>query len=226
MPISRLHSTSRCLNGNAKVPWYLSGGIAKSNVVCAYQPKGAATQASSYINLANPGTYNASSAAPPTWSAANGWILNGSSQFLDTGVTPLNGAGTWSAIARYSGANLTSDRCISGIWQTANWSMWTSWLSTTYKRFYEIPGGSTGGARAASGVIAVAGRYGYHDGIVETAQLATGSNPGAYTMYIGKLNRASGGLYWWVGNIQAYAIYNIALSAAQVALVTTEMNSI
>jgi len=39
-------------------PWWLSGGIAAANCVAAYQPKGAASLEASYVNLANPGTYN------------------------------------------------------------------------------------------------------------------------------------------------------------------------
>src|SRR5574338_141498 len=57
----------------ATAPWWLSGGVSPPDVVAAYQPKGAANLAESYINLANPGTYNASPAVSPGWSSLTGW---------------------------------------------------------------------------------------------------------------------------------------------------------
>jgi hypothetical protein len=46
--------------------WY-EGAIA------AYQPKGAASLAASYVNLANPGTHDLSTTSAPEWSASTGW---------------------------------------------------------------------------------------------------------------------------------------------------------
>ena len=75
--------------------------IAGQTCVAAYQPKGAASLAASYVNLANPGTYNAAPGVAPTWDAATGWTFNGSTQYLTTGITPTSG---WSFFIRFSGA--------------------------------------------------------------------------------------------------------------------------
>lgn len=48
----------------AAVPWYLAGGVSAANCIAAYQPKGASSLEASYVNLANPGTYNLSGATP------------------------------------------------------------------------------------------------------------------------------------------------------------------
>lgn len=53
----------------AAAPWYLAGGA--PTPIAVYQPKGAASLAASYVNLANPGTYDAAADVPgygaPTW---------------------------------------------------------------------------------------------------------------------------------------------------------------
>ena len=64
----------------AAANWWETGGA--TSAVAVYQPKGAASLAASYINLANPGTYDAAPGSAPTWDTTNGWIFNGSSQYL------------------------------------------------------------------------------------------------------------------------------------------------
>lgn len=87
--------------GQAVTPWYLAGGVAKATCLAAYQAIGAASLAESYVNLANPGTYNLSGGVAPTWAAETGWTFDGSSQYKLTGITPAAGAAqTMSMIAR------------------------------------------------------------------------------------------------------------------------------
>ncbi len=69
--------------------WWLSGGISAANCIAAYQPKGAADLAASYVNLANPGTYNAAPGVAPTWAAADGWTFGGTNYLL-CGSATLN----------------------------------------------------------------------------------------------------------------------------------------
>lgn len=62
-------------------------------VVAAYDAKNAASQAASYINLANPGTYDCTvPSVAPSWSNGTGWTFDGSTQYLDTGVIPVPNA--------------------------------------------------------------------------------------------------------------------------------------
>ena len=94
--------------------WWLSGGISAANCKAAYAPKGAASLVASYSNLNAPGTNDAAPGTAPTWDATNGWIFNGTNQYLTTGIVPAAG---YSMIVRFS--NLTSDGYLAGTQQTA-----------------------------------------------------------------------------------------------------------
>lgn len=77
-----------------RVPWYRAGGAPMP--VAAYQPKGAASYAASLVNIANPGTYNATEGVAPSWATGTGWdcrtpVLSR----LECAVVPSSG---WSAI--------------------------------------------------------------------------------------------------------------------------------
>ena len=93
-------------------PWYLAGGISAANCLAAYQPKGAASLAASYSNLANPGTYNAAPGVAPTFDASTGWTFNGSTQManLEQGIDV--------SITRF----VDYSQYVSGMTIGANWS--------------------------------------------------------------------------------------------------------
>lgn len=67
---------------------YSAGGAAAggnwwnyTGVVAAYDAKNAASQAASYVNLANPGTYDCTVASgTPSWANGTGWTFDGSTQ--------------------------------------------------------------------------------------------------------------------------------------------------
>ena len=61
--------------------WWLAGGIHPSQVVAAYQPKGAVDLAASYVNLANPGTNDATVGVAPTFDSS-GWEFDGATQYI------------------------------------------------------------------------------------------------------------------------------------------------
>jgi hypothetical protein len=68
--------------------WYLAGGAPLP--IAAYQPKGAVDLAASYINLANPGTYNVAPGSAPTL-GDSGWICV--NKYLVTAANmPISGA--------------------------------------------------------------------------------------------------------------------------------------
>lgn len=66
----------------AAASWWLAGGISAASCVAAYQAKGAASLAASYVNLISPGVGNASVIVAPTWAAETGWTFDGISQAL------------------------------------------------------------------------------------------------------------------------------------------------
>jgi hypothetical protein len=63
-------------------PWYLAGGVYAANCVAAYQAKGAADYATSKVNLANPGTHDLTDGVAPAFSDATGWTFDGVTNYL------------------------------------------------------------------------------------------------------------------------------------------------
>ena len=77
--------------------WWAGGGCA-AICVAAYKPRGAGSLASSYVNLVNPGTNNATVGVAPTL-VENGWSSIGAAR-LGTGITPNQ---NYSMVAKISG---------------------------------------------------------------------------------------------------------------------------
>lgn len=203
----------------AAAAWYV---VAGKTCVAAYQPKGAASLAASYTNLANPGTYDAAPGSAPTWDVTNGWIFNGSSQYLTTGVTPATSQ-TWSMLVRFSGGSATGDHCVVGSLDTYFWFLQCS--DSSNKRAYG--NGNTayieGAAGVTSGVLAVAGRKTYLNGAPDTADIAAATGGTARPTYIGARNTSGSAGTWYGGNVQAVAIYSAILTAGEVATVSAAM---
>ncbi len=198
------------------VPWYQAGGAPLP--LAAYQPKGSASLAASYVNLANPGTYDAAPGVAPTFDAATGWTFNGSTQYLTTAITI---GSHWSVVCRYSNVVAGTialfgcdDASGAGLKYYPN-------LSSNHYFFNgatvkTVAGGTT------SGVAAIADTIGYLDG----ASQATGmeGTPPARTMYIGANNRNNTSVIWYCGcKVQAFAIYNSGLTGPQVEAISAAM---
>jgi len=204
--------------------WYLAGGISSSNCIAAYRPKGAASLAASYSNIANPGTYDAALGTAPTWDATDGWIFDGSSQYLKTGVIPTNDQ-TWSIIIRFSNSSTTTAyQTICGDGYNPSLSIWVD--KTSNNKFDWDNGGETVGTRPAltNGVVCIAGTKAYKNATDEGITIIPFSGTITDDMWIGKNNYATP--YWWAGYIQALAIYNSTLTSTQVSAVTTAINAL
>lgn len=207
--------------GAAAVPWWLSGGVAAANCVAVYQPKGAASLAASYSNLANPGTYDAASGVAPTWASGTGWTFNGTTQYLLTGILPVIDTST---ICRFDSASGSASRALFGVSVSAN--NWRHYVRVreggAFRRW--ASGSSTvlmGGA-LTSGVVALCGSQAYLDGAPDATISRTWANP-TIDIAIGAERTVAGAQAWYSGNIVAVAIYNTILSAAQVALISAAM---
>lgn len=206
--------------------WDNSGAI--SGCVAAYQPIGAADLAASYVNLQNPGTYNAAPGTAPTFATATGWTFNGSTQYLTTGgVVPAAG---WSAIVRFSA--LGSPGSNAPVLGAGN--------NGAGNAFQIIPDASGGGSRIYGygtsflsvpgtldgGVMAlVGGSNCYLNGSSDGATVGTFSGAGQ-ALYIGCRNNGGSPDRYCPVTIEAIAIYNAALSGAEVATLTTLMNAL
>jgi hypothetical protein len=207
--------------GGAKAaPWYLETGIG-----IAYQPKRAASLAASYVNLAHPGTNNAiPSAVAPTWTANDGWILNGVSQYLNTGVIPSS---NWTMIIRFSDAAPSS---LAGMGNSDSGFTYAISLDDTEGVIGYMSGGilAAGSATPTSGVIGLSGLQGYLDGVPDglpvvvapwtelLAPIVIGGQS-SVTLGVVEINATI------AVHIQAVAIYNITLTGAQMLAVMTAM---
>lgn len=200
-------------------PWFLSGGIAAANCLVAYQPKGAASLAASYINLANPGTYDAAPVVAPTWDTINGWIFNGTTQYLKigAGLIPQNG---YSMLIRYTNAAQN----VAGVHDLPNGGfMHAAAYNTGHRWFYgssEIVLAGT----IISGVILLSPTYCYYNGVQDADVSAhTWTQPTIDIIIGGRHFEFYGGSEMYnlfVCKVQALAIYNTNVAAQQAALYT------
>ena len=193
----------------AAATWWTAGGA--TGAVAVYQPKGAASLAASYSNLANPGTYDAAPGTAPTWDATNGWIFNGTSQYLTTGVTVTQSytmavvfTGAPSAVQVIIGhfgalySRIIPNRPTSGV---------------GYGQTYVTPG-------LTAGVLLLAGQNGYRNGSLDTSTAVIGS--GTAQPYIGAQNQ-SGPVAYYGGKVQAAAIWDNVLGSTAAAAVSAAM---
>lgn len=214
--------TSRRAVSVAAAAWWLAGGA--PTPIAVYQPKGAASLAASYVNLVNPGTYDAALGTEPSFDAATGWTFNGTDQYLATGINP--NAQTWSYLIRFSDcAIVDAFQYIFGRTGTGcNVAFGTS--ESAGNLSYYNGGSLIKSTRLSSGVLAMAGASAYRNGVAEIGTIGAYSGTTANSLWIGAI---SGGTF---GNVpahktQAVAIWNTstnhatwipAVSAAMAAL--------
>jgi len=199
-------------------PWYLSGGIPAENCIAAYAAVGAANLEESYVNLANPGTYNLVNGVAPTWAAETGWTFNGT-QYKETGITPSSNGETngWSMFLRFSGfigsTGYTGMCALDGTYfsiapnrgETRRYINGTGILSN--------PGGME------AGVIGMAGGTPYLNGVSDGA-INLGTNTKSM-IYIGCTGL--GPQLPVIGNIQALVIYDSVLTEVQALAISNAM---
>lgn len=205
----------------AALSWWLAGGAPVP--IAVYQPKGAASLAASYTNLANPGTYDAAPGVAPTWDLVNGWTFNGLTQYLKTGVVPTTAS---SAIIRVSNG-------VKGA--GAAWTVFGAYGGATNKRFHIFPIVSTtnhryghgnyadGSGAVASGVLAIVPGAGYLNGAPDVS-ITAGVGPGVEAI-IGGFNNNGTPYFDGSGSVQAIAIYDTSI-AAYISALTTEINAL
>jgi hypothetical protein len=203
--------------------WWLAGGISASNAVAVYQPVGADDLADSYVNLANPGTYDATPGVAPTWDAVNGWTFNGTTQYLDSGVVPASG---WSMIVRFSDVSLPATCWMIGVDSADNARFYLS-PTFTAKRLYGSGGLKLVSSAVESGIMAISGQQPYFNGLTDGSTTDAWDTTQTNSIFIGCLHETDGDPNFFLnGKIQAVAIYNTTLTPAQVAAVTAGMQAL
>lgn len=218
MLATRMRMAAAGVTGTPAAGWWV---VAGKTCLAAYQPIGAASLAASYTNLANPGTYDAAPGNAPTWASGTGWEFTGaSSQYLTTGVVP-NG-GNYSMAIRYTDA-AAGTYSLAGSYAsgTTDFEILPRYVNAFV--YYANGGGVTVSPGLAAGVLALAGRYGYRDGTVNTSALGAWSGTSVYAIVIGAANAAGTISRFQTCKIQALAIYSDTLSGAEVATLSAAM---
>jgi hypothetical protein len=206
----------------AAAPWWYVPG---QTCVAAYKPIGAASLATSYINLANPGTYNAAPGVAPTL-GAGGWTFDGVNDYLTTGIVPDNNQ-QWSVLVRYENAAASDNSILFGSANISGPPYFGVYprpasFNTSYQNGYYLLVGTS----QAAGVVAVAGNKPYRDGSAQSGTIS--ASAGTFNaIFLGARNTGGGtpGSYF-SGTIAALAIYSGTLSAADVAALTTRMQAL
>jgi hypothetical protein len=211
-------STHRIMPASHTRQWWLAGGIHPSQVVAAYQPKGAVDLAASYVNLANPGTYDAAPGVAPTLDSM-GWKFSSPGNYLDTGVVPGR---SWSMFIRC--LNAYNYRVICGVVSVDN-SRFYLQMSSPSGPLYANGIINAIGGNFASGVIGIAGGNGYKNGDL-VGSWSTGSEITSHSIYIGGLNVAgalAGAGAHDQGNVVCFIVVNTTLTPAKIAALSAAM---
>ena len=194
-------------------------------VVVAYQPKGAASLAESYSNLANPGTFDAAPGVAPTWDAVSGWIYNGTTQYLTTGIVPVNNQ-QWTMLIQFSNTTVVgSFDTVGGVAQGAG-GPWI--LIQPYRNNTDVRYGNGGllavGPVLSAGNVGISGAKGYRNGTADAGTVGVAAGTFTHALYIACLNNFGTASSFFKGNIQAVAIYSTTLDPTQVAEISTAMS--
>lgn len=201
----------------AAADWWV---VAGKTTVAAYQPKGAASLAASYVNLANPGTYDATPVTAPGWSSGNGWEFTAAnSHYLSSGITPTSSS--WTVLVRYSG--VTGDnRGLFGFYAGGYGFLIEVMAASNRMDMYnglDYPSGYFNVAPAlTAGVYGFAGKTAYRDGISDgtiPAGSLTGSN-----VLIGAITGLG---RFFEGYMQAMVIHSDTLTGGEFATVSAAM---
>jgi lysophospholipase L1-like esterase len=206
--------------------WWAAGGSAAS-CVAAYRAIGKAGLLTSYVNDANPGTYDLTVGTKSSFSTQQGFIfLAALNQFLRTGIVPKPIDQSWSAfIALKTGAAVAGIPV--GIKDFATSPFPTFWInpngSNIEYRQVNAVNNTPAAAINTDYTLAFSGRKPYRNGQPDGAGLmGAGSNTNANDaqIFIGGANTGSNTLRdAFTGNVQMVAFYNANLSDAQQAAV-------
>ena len=216
-----VQTSRRAVSVAAAANWW---AVAGKTCVAAYQPKSAGSYAASKVNLANPGTHDAGDGtAYPTWDTATGWKFNGSTQYLTTGIVPVNDQ-TWSAIVRISGGGTSNEECVFGLYNASNnaFNIYSYAAAATNAVLYRNAGQLSVAPGATSGVLAMAGNLAFRDGAQESGTIGAGAGSNSLAIILGAINY-SPLLHHFSGNILAFASYSNTLTAGEVATVSAAM---
>lgn len=198
--------------------WWEAGGA--SGCLAAYQSKGAASLAASYVNLANPGTYNPALGVAPTWDVVNGWTGNASTMYLKTGIVPAVG---YSMLVQFTNAAAAATEYPAGSYKlNAEFALAPYFFGAQVifrnGSFVSVAPNMT------SGNLAVAGQQGYRNGVSDGGAIGAWTGGVGLEIYILCVNVAGVASNISSASVQAMVIYDntiddvAAVAAAMAAL--------
>lgn len=222
-PIPKWITTGVLGGVGGSTPAYLLGGVTLSDVLAAYEPKGAASQAASY--LSKTGSNNAIAADTPGWDTTNGWKFNGTSNYLTTSILGQAGMSiiiSLSNNASSSRANIVgaTDGAVGGL------AIETVGVVTSKTRFGHGSAIQEISPKMTQGILAITPTKVFFNGYPYTTNAQNWSGVTPKNLWIGCKNvNGSPGLYNSV-YVQALYIYSAALSDAQVLAISDAMPQI
>lgn len=209
--------------------WYLAGAIPVASIYGAWQAKGAASLAASYVNLANPGTNDLTVGAAPGWSADVGWQYTGA-QYLRTGLTPA-GTGRYSGFIKVSAlAQNSLDGGMLGYYSSSSRAFCIYKSATTNKAAFRCGAGGTlvqSAAAVVSGVFGLYGQLAYQDGSNIGDTGVTNQSSLMQEILIGTVGTDADvdALGYFIGNMQAAILFNagVTLTGGQLSILQAAM---
>jgi hypothetical protein len=218
-------ATRRALLGRGQRKWPPADWwtVAGQTCVAAYQPIGAPSLAASYVNLANPGTYDAAPGVAPTFDSATGWTFDGVTQYLDSGVIL---AYEHSYFIRFSDLDTGGDfDTIFGV-ATPAYRIFPNRYGDTRYYYNSLYVNFPHGGSRVDGILGMVNNLGYYNGVHEgTVDAEVGANV-EFSAYIGAGNYSNSMYLPCKTKIQAIAIYSTTLSASDVAALTARMQAL
>jgi len=248
LTIDNYRKTKNLLAGVYEVrqaPWWLPSGISESDVLAAYQFKGAVSETYALQNIKNSATYSLSKIGTPVWDSANGFTIPA---VANTGLNN-NDIGLISSVAvRFSDLNTTSNDVVGLIGShelnlimakgcTAPGGAYTYYKTPTCSTNYQ-----SGGIVASHKI-----GNGYGNGVLICNPNSSTHSPVIYVNGIQQTVSAYDWNYadnffrvtigqtyrkykndpaWGTIKIQAVAFYNVILNASQAVEITEKMNAI
>jgi hypothetical protein len=210
--------------GGAALPWWNPDGATPAATCGAWQAKGAASLAASYLNLAALGNANIDPAVvggvAPTWATGTGWAFNGLTQYLKSGFIPQNDQ-SQSVLVQFSGVTNTGCLCLSQTTVGPATHYFGLRPNSPSVRYYN---GSffTQAPSLLTGNSGIAGNAGYRNGLPDAVMGGDVTVP-IRDVWIGCANQNGSAGLFIAANIQAIAVYDVTLTAPQVLARATAM---
>jgi hypothetical protein len=185
----------------------------------------------SYLNLATLGNANIDPAVvggvAPTWAAGTGWIFNGLSQYLQSGIIALTT--TYSIIIQFTGGIDAVFQCLAGAYRDAGGNASFALYNRHFLSQVAYENGSIASfalvpPRLDAGSLALANKQGYRNGVSDGGAIPAGIPTNPQQVYVGAMNYNGGAIQFFTGNMIALAIYNVTLTAPQVLARATAMS--